>query len=42
MTSIKDQINHNASKLNVQNSLEHLKIDYWSLFVICFIVIWSF
>jgi len=34
MTNIKSQINHKVQNHNVQNSFEHLKIDYWGLYVI--------
>jgi len=38
MTSTKIQINLNDQNFNVQNCFEHLIIDIWNLFVICFLL----
>ena len=41
MTSTKFQINYNVQKFNDQNSFklfDYLIIDFWNLFVICFLL----
>jgi hypothetical protein len=34
----REQINLNDQNLNVQNCFEHLIIEIWNLFVICFLL----
>jgi hypothetical protein len=38
MTSTKIQINLNDQNHNIQSCFEHLNIDIWNLFVICFLL----
>jgi len=38
MTSTKIQINLNYRNFNIQRGFEHLIIEIWNLFVICFLL----